>query len=488
MPASVHIAVDLGAESGRVIAGYLERGRIRTNVVHRFENVPILLADHLYWDLPLIWREVLKGLRLVPPEATSVGVDGWGVDFALLGHDGMILGLPRHYRDTANQVTYHGELPRLDRSRIFSATGIQSMPINTLFQLLSLRASNPLLLDASAALVMMPDVIHYLLTGRVQAEWTNVSTSQLADPRTQNWSWNLIDHLRLPRSIFPAVVPPGTVMGGFRDSVKRAVGRDMVVVSPATHDTASAIAAIPAVGDDNWAYISSGTWSLVGFELPKPVITPAALEANVTNEAGIDGTTRFLKNVMGLWILQECRRTWGDTYTYESLTDMAREATPYRSLINPDSPVFLEPNSLSRPMPERICEYCRRTEQPVPDTPGEIVRSVFDSLSLKYRQVIEDLAGISKRRVSRVHVVGGGAKNSLLCQLTADATGLKVLAGPDEATALGNLLVSARAVGTLVESGAGIRDIIRRSFSINEYFPNPPHTMDQVFRQFSSLP
>jgi rhamnulokinase len=484
MPASLHLAIDLGAESGRVALGRLEGGRLEVEILHRFKNTPVLLGTHLHWDLPGLWRQILEGLKKAPPGVASLGVDGWGVDFALLGPDGGLVGLPHHYRDARHVAAYEQVLGRIPREEIFERTGIQFMPINTLYQLAALREGNPRLLEAAERLVMLPDLFHYWLCGKIAVEWTNASTTQLADPRTRTWSQELLERLGLPEGLFSPPVPPGTVLGPLRAEVTREAGQRPTVVAPCTHDTASAVAAIPAEGE-GWAYISSGTWSLVGVELPEPVLSPQALAMNLTNEGGLDGSTRLLKNVMGLWLLQECRHAWGERPDYAELTAMAEGAEPFRSLVNPDDPRFLLTNEVAGPMPQRIQAYCRESGQPVPAGEAEIARTIYDSLALQYRRVVEGLERVTGRSITRLHVVGGGSQNRLLCQLTADVSGREVIAGPVEATTLGNLLVTARAVGALEGE---LRGVVRRSFPTETYLPRDVPAGSEAYDRLQALP
>lgn len=483
-PPSLHLAVDLGAESGRVALGRLEGGKLEVEILHRFKNTPALLGGYLHWDLPRLWLEILEGLKKAPPGVLSLGVDGWGVDYALLGPDGDLLGLPRHYRDPHHLAAFQKVLEEIPREDIFAQTGIQFMPINTLYQLIALRDGNRALLEAAQTFLMLPDLFHHWLCGATAVEWTNVSTTQLADPRTRTWSEALLQRLELPRHLFPAPTPPGTRLGPLRDEVAREVGQGMTVVAPCTHDTASAVAAVPAQGE-GWAYISSGTWSLVGLELPQPVLSPEALAMNLTNEGGLDGTTRLLKNVMGLWLLQECRQAWGERYSYADLTAMAEGVEPFRSLLNPDDPRFLLTHEVAGPMPRRIQAYCQETGQPLPQTEAEIARTIYDSLALQYRRVVEGLEQLSGRLITRLHVVGGGSQNRLLGQLTADACAREVRAGPAEATLIGNLLVTARAVGALPGS---VREVVRASFTPKTYRPRTLPGLEAAYQQLLRLP
>jgi len=481
---SLHLAVDLGAESGRVALGRLEEGFLQIEVLQRFPNVPAMLAGHLYWDLPRLWLEILEGLKKAPRGVSSLGVDGWGVDYALLGPDGNLVALPTHYRDMRNQAAYERVQQRLGRDLIFSQTGIQFMPINTLYQLEALQHANPKLLQAATTFLMLPDLFHFWLSGKKAVEWSNASTTQFANPLTRDWSGAIVKELGWPAQLFRKPISPGTLLGALREDVAKEIGQSITVVAPCTHDTGSAVAAIPAEGE-NWAYISSGTWSLVGVETRHPVLSQEALKMNLTNEGGLDGTTRLLKNVMGLWLLQQCRHAWGDRFSYNELAAMARSSVPFRSLVNPDDARFLLPNETGGFMPERIRAYCQQTRQPLPESEADVVRSVYDSLALKYRQVIEGLERLTARNIERIHIVGGGSQNQILCQLTADVTGREVVAGPVEATTIGNLLVTARAVGALQ---GDIRAVVQNSFSTQSYTPGELPGISEAYQRMQGLP
>jgi rhamnulokinase len=466
------LAIDLGAESGRALLGSFNGGQIELREVHRFPNAPVRAAGHLHWDVLGIWREVKEGLAKAGRESgqlESVGVDAWGVDFALLDRGGALVSNPYHYRDPRTEGMMEKAAERVPEAEIYHTTGIQFMPINTLYQLLAMEDSP--LLEAAQTLLMMPDLIGYWLTGERVCEYTDATTTQLYDANARDWAWDLMRGMGLPERLFPAVVAPGTPLGSALAEVARetGVGERLPVTAVASHDTASAVAAVPAE-NENFAYISSGTWSLVGVELPEPAITPEGMQANFTNEGGFGGTTRFLKNVMGLWLLQECRRTWareGQDYSYEDLTCLAETVPAAGSLVDPDHPIFLPPGD----MPGRIRRFCGETDQSLPGEPGEVLRCVLESLALKYRWVLERAEEITGRRAEAIHVVGGGVQNTLLCQLTADATRRPVRAGPVEATALGNLMVQAYArgyLGSLEEMRAAVRN---SSVGVREYQP-----------------
>lgn len=467
--AETFAAVDLGAESGRVVLGDFDGGRIVTREVHRFPNEPVRVAGGLYWDVLGLFAEVKRGLAKAAGEAgriESVGVDSWAVDFGLLDRDGSLVSNPFHYRDAGSEGMMERASRRVSREEIYGATGIQFIQINTLYRLMAMEGTPPM--EIAEDLLLIPDLMNFWLTGEKSRELTNATTTQLFDPRTGGWAWSLLEKMKIPDRIFGEVVPPATKVGPLLPEIAEELGMQASVTSVASHDTASAVVAVPAERED-FAYISSGTWSLVGLELPEPVITPEAMEANFTNEGGFGGTTRFLRNVMGLWLLQECRREWaraGREYTYEELEELVEAAPAFGPLVDPDHPSFLAPGDMSG----RIRRFCEATGQRPPDGPGAVVRCVFESLALKYRWVLERAVEITGKTIGAVHVVGGGSRSGLLCRLTADATGLPVLAGPAEATALGNLMVQAHARGH-VGSLAEIRAAVRRSVEVWTYEP-----------------
>lgn len=467
------LAFDLGAESGRAVLGALAGGRLTVHEVRRFPNTPLPLAGHIHWNVYALLDEMKAAMReaaaAIGCRPSSIGVDTWGVDFGLLARDGSLLGLPFCYRDHRNAGAMEDYFKLVPRPALYEATGIQFMPFNSLFQVYAMVRERSSVLDAAADLLFMPDLFNYFLTGKKAAELTIASTSQFLDPRTKAWIPGLFQAMGLSKKILQDIVEPGTILGRVSEDIALATGlRHVPVVATASHDTAAAVAAVPAEGP-NWAYISSGTWSLVGVEESAPVISAGSLESNFTNEGGVAGTVRFLKNVSGLWLIQGCRKVWSEDgpVSYEELTRAAAEAPPFAALIDPDDPDFLNPPD----MPEAIAAYCRRTGQKPPDTKGALVRSLLESLALKYRFVIDQLRHVLGHPIEKVHIIGGGSRNTLLCQLTADATGLPVVAGPAEATAIGNILVQAMATGR-VGSPAEIRSIIRDSFELRTFAPS----------------
>ncbi len=441
-------AADLGAASGRVIVGEVGAGTLELRECHRFPNRPVRTAGTLHWDILALYQGVLDGLRAAGP-VDGIGIDSWAVDYGLLDADGALLGNPVHYRDERTAGA-KDNLERLGARELYATTGLQFLPFNTIHQL----AAEPRLALAHR-LLLIPDLLAYWLTGEQGAEVTNASTTQLLDVRTRTWATGLMSKIGAAPALFPALREPGEVIGSTGDGTP--------VIAVGSHDTASAVVGVPA-DHDRFAYISCGTWSLVGVELEQPVLTEASRKANFTNELGVDGTVRYLRNVMGLWLLQECVREWGA----DTASLLAEAATlPRGAVIDPDDPVFLPPGD----MPARIVAVCERTGQPVPRDPAAIVRCIVDSLADAHRRAVEDAQTLSGKAVDVVHVVGGGARNALLCQLTADACGLPVVAGPVEATAIGNVLVQARALGALNGDLNRLRALIRATQPVTRYQP-----------------
>ncbi|MDB6174728.1 MAG: rhaB [Chthoniobacteraceae bacterium] len=470
----VYIAIDLGAESGRVMLATLEHGRLELDEIHRFTNGPLRLRGTLRWDVARLWEEIKVGLRKVALRnlpIASLSVDSWALDYVLLRRHEPLLRLPYNYRDARTDQTYGEARQRATNERIFNQTGVQFMPINTLYHLLADLKTDPGLLESADHFLLIGDWFHFLFSGRIAQEQSNASTTQLFNPLSREWSEELIGFFGLPRHIFPPVVPSCSRLGPLLDEVaeETGLGTGVEVVAGCTHDTGAAVAAVPAEEGARWAYLSSGTWSLIGVELAEPLINQAACHANFTNEIGCGGSIRFLKNIAGLWILQECRRAWsnqGNEISYEMLTQMAAAAVPLRSLVNPNDPRFLRPGG----MVEKVQAFCRESAQPIPETPGEIARCVFESLALLYGQVLETIERLTSAPIEVLHIVGGGSKNALLNQFAANATGRQVLAGPVEATAIGNALLQAITLGHL-ESLTALRKVVRDSFSISAFTP-----------------
>ena len=482
------MAFDLGAESGRAILGSLEAGRLKIAELHRFPNAPINLRGHLHWDLTRLFREVKKSLELCASSCgdtpESIGVDTWGVDFGLLDSDGRLLGLPYAYRDARTEGAMQQFLEIIPRERVYQLTGIQFLPFNTLFQLFSMVQEGSPLLQAASDLLFMPDLFNYLLTGEKRTEFTFATTSQLYNPLQQDWDNELFDALNIPKAIMQQVVAPGTVVGRLSRRLSGETGLpELPVVATASHDTAAAVAAAPTEGKD-WAYISSGTWSLMGVESEAPIINDQALHNNYTNEGGVAGTFRVLRNIAGLWLVRECRRAWQSEklYTYQELSQQAASADPFVAIIDPDDASFLNPPD----MPEAIRQFCLQTNQPPPETTGAFIRCLLESLALRYRMGLQELREIYPSPINRIHVLGGGAQNEALCQFTANAVGLSVIAGPIEATAIGNLLVQGMALGH-VDSLPMLRDIVARSFSLKRYEPKETGEWDSAYERFKEV-
>jgi rhamnulokinase len=461
------LALDLGAESGRALTGSFDGSRLEVEVAHRFPNVPVRIGGTLYWDFPRLFGDVLAGLRaaLESGPVASVGVDGWGVDFGLIDQRGRLIANPVHYRDTRTSGMLERALQRVSAEDVYTRTGIQFMPINTLYQLLAMSGDADL--ERANRLLMIPDLVHHFLCDSVVCEYTNATTTQCYDVERGAWSTRLLSDLDIPVRLFPEVVPPGTRLGPLRSDVAADVGGSLMVTAPATHDTASAVVATPLAADGSTAYLSSGTWSLIGLELRQPVLTSAACEGNLTNEGGVAGTVRLLKNVMGLWLIQEARRALGLTLSYDELTAQADAAAPFSAFIDPDDERFLRPGDL----PASVRAFCVESGQAPPPDTASLVRVVLESLALKYAVVLRQLETVSGRTVRAIHVVGGGSQNALLCQLTANASGLPVLAGPSEATSIGNLVIQAIALGEL-RSVAEARQVVSACWPARRYEPD----------------
>ncbi len=489
-----YLAVDLGASSGRVVAGRFDGRQLRLDEVHRFTNGPTAAGGHLYWDLLGLWTHIQDGLRLAGEKygsaVTSIGMDTWGVDFGLLGRNDELLGNPMHYRDPYTRGMMERAWQIVGREEIFAETGLQFMELNTLYQLLALRRSNSSLLEAAETFLLMPDLFNWLLTGAKVNEFTHASTTQFLNPRTGDWARGLLERFDIPTTMLQSIVQPGTDVGPLRAEVAATTGlRDVSVVLPGTHDTASAVLAVPAMGQRNdppdWCYISSGTWSLLGAEVKAPVINDLCRQYNFTNEGGVASTIRLLKNITGLWLVQECRRVWsqaGRSFGWDELTALAEQAPPLESLIDPDDSRFGAPTD----MPEAICEYCRQTGQPVPSSEGAVIRCALESLALRCRMVLCWLESLTESRFETIHIVGGGTKNQQLCQMTANACNRTVLAGPVEATAIGNVMMQAIARGDVdsVEQG---RQMIAASFPLDRYDPRDPEPWDDAYPRFEAL-
>ncbi|WJH37446.1 rhamnulokinase [Paenibacillus sp. CC-CFT747] len=480
------LAFDLGASSGRAMLGRLENGTLSLTEIHRFPNDRVQAGGGVYWDILRLYHEIKLGIGKAlreEPGILSLGIDSWAVDYGLIGPDGELLGNPYHYRDSRTDGCMEELGDLLGKDTIFGLTGIQFLPFNTIYQLYAARKTDSSSLKQASKLLMIPDLLRYFLTGEMKSEFTNASTTQLLNPASGEWEPKLLEAIGLPVSLFLPPVQPGTPAGTLQASVTEELGvPPLPVIAVAEHDTASAVAAVPAEGEE-FAYLSCGTWSLMGTELNRPVLTPQALEWNFTNEGGVNGTFRLLKNIMGLWLIQECRSAWekeGDSRSFAELVQAAAQAKPFRSLIDPDHRMFIHPAH----MPKQIQSFCRETGQPVPESKEEIIRCVMESLALQYRSVLQRTEELSGRSFNGLHMVGGGIHNTVLCQYTANAIGRPVWAGPAEGSAIGNAAVQLISLGKI----SGIqeaRDIIRRSFPVDTYLPEEPAVWEEAYRRFA---
>ena len=483
-----YLGIDLGAESGRVMLGTLQDGRLILEELHRFANGAVRLAGTLRWDVLRLWEEIKSGLRKAAQRGLryeSVSADSWAIDYVLMRKAEPMLRAPYCYRDARTAQTYDALKVQLGEEHIYQQTGVQFMPINTIYHLAAELEQDPELLQSADRFLMIGDWFHHLLGGRPVQEESNASSTQLWDPKSRAWSDTLIAECGLTRSLFPEVVPPCSRLGKTSADLQNETGLAPIeIVAGCVHDTGAAVAAVPAEGE-GWAYLSSGTWSLIGVELPGPLITETARKANFTNETGVGGTSRFLRNASGLWMLQECRRAWkraGRDYDYAELTQLAQEAAPFRTLVNPNDPLFLRPDD----MLEAVREYCQANSQPVPETPGQFARCALESLALLYREMLALLESVTARPVHTLHIVGGGCKNALLNQMAADATGRTILAGPVEATAIGNILLQALTLGQIA-THADLRRIVRDSFPIETYAPSGDPSWHEAQARFAKL-
>jgi rhamnulokinase len=483
-----YVAFDLGAESGRVLLGSLEDGHLDVEEIHRFPNGPIAVADSLRWDVLHIFEELKAGLRKVAALGVSVaGIssDSWGVDYVLLHRDEPLLSVPYHYRDARTEGALERAFQVVSADEIFAETGIQFMPINTIYQLHADALHRAEILGVADKFLNIGDYFNFLFSGVGKAEESLASTTQLYNPCARAWSAKLVEKFGLPPRILPEIVASGTRLGLLLPAIAAETGlKEVQVIAGCSHDTAAAVAAVPADGED-WAYLSSGTWSLLGIETPQPIITPWSRQFNFTNEVGFGSRIRFLKNIVGLWIVQECRRAWareGQEYSYEKLATLAEEAEPLKAFVDPQNDGFGKPGR----MHEKIAEYCRTTGQPVPGTPGATIRCALESLALCYRQTMGKLERATGKKLAQLHIVGGGSKNSLLNRLTADAIGIPVLAGPAECTGIGNVLVQAIALGRLPSLQAA-RQIVRESFPPITYEPRDAGLWEEAYQRFCRL-
>ena len=476
-------AVDLGATSGRTILGSIQNGKLTQRELTRFPNQIIQLGGHFYWDIYALYNEIIRGLKLVAEEKiqlTSIGIDTWGVDFVCVGRDGALLRNPYSYRDPHTVGAMDAYFQLIPREKVYEKTGIQFMNFNSLFQLAAMRRNNDSALDAAGKILFMPDALTYMLTGEAVCEYTILSTSQMLNPRTKKIDAELLDVIGLKESQFGRYVNPAYRVGTLTPEVQQLTGLGPVpVVAVAGHDTASAVAAVPAQ-DTNYAYLSCGTWSLLGIETQDAIINQKSYQYNFTNEGGIEGTTRFLKNICGMWLLERCRQEWTDAPSdVNKVNADAMEAEPFRSFINPDDSRFANPPS----MVKAIQDYCRETNQPVPETYRQLARCIFESLALRYRQVIGYLRELAPFPIHKLHVIGGGTHNRYLMQMTADCLGIPVITGPVEATAIGNIMLQAKAAG-LVTDIFQMRRIIADSIDLHTYLPQDTHSWEEAYKRF----
>lgn len=468
------LAFDLGASSGRAILGTLSEDKLELTEIHRFVNQMQWINGHYFWNIFSLFNELKTGLRKCVKEygiqPASIAVDTWGVDFVHLNKEGLILSLPFAYRDSRTNTSMKDLFQLIPATEVYARTGIQFMQFNSLFQLFSMVRDQSSLLDITDSILFMPDALNYLFTGIKKSEFSIASTSQMLIPGTCTWDFELIKKAGIPASILQEIVLPGTVLGTIQPELARETGSQAVpVIAVAAHDTGSAIVSVPAL-ENNFVYLSSGTWSIMGIESSRPIVSEHTRQLNFTNEGGVEGTTRFLKNIMGMWLIQEVQRFWeeeGTKYTWPQMVELARQSEPFKFLINPDDSMFLNP----RDMTQAVRDYCYQTAQGTPQSHGETIRCIYDSLALKYRFTLEQIREVSDQPIEVIHIIGGGANNDFLNQLTADATGLTVIAGPTEATAIGNIMMQAKAMG-FVNSLTEIRLIVANSFELMKYYPS----------------
>ena len=483
------LAIDLGASSGRGIVGKFDGNKITLEETHRFTNDPVNIHGALYWDMLKLFTEIKTAINNCflseDKDLKSISIDTWGVDFGLLDYEGQLIGNPYNYRDPRLTQELMEELfSIIPKEELYRITGTQFCNFNSIYQLFSFR-NDPYKFKNAKDLLFVPDLLKYFLTGTKQTEYTIASTSQLLDAKTRNWSWEIIDKLGFPKEMFGEIVQPGTSAGKLLPHIREEVGNvDADVIACASHDTASAVVAVPAKNED-FVYISSGTWSLMGKEIPEPITNELAYKYDIPNEGGTDRKIRFLKNIMGLWIEQESRRQWareGEKLSFNELSDMAMASKPHACFINPNDLVFQTPGN----MPRRIQEYCKKTGQYVPETKGEIVRCIFDSLAMAYRSTVEKIDEITGKKSPFINIVGGGTKEVPLCKLTADACGRPVYTGPVEATALGNIAVQAIAAGEIKDLWQA-REVMANSFEINCYEPRDKDMWDEGFERYKKI-
>ncbi len=484
-----YLALDLGAGSGRAMLGRMNDHALQIEEIHRFANQPVQLPDGFHWDVLYLWKNILDGLRLAikheRSNLVSIGVDTWGVDFALLDSSGALLLNPYFYLDGRTEGMLEEAFKRMPRQEIFDLTGVQFLRLNTLYQLLAMVVNNSPLLRSARTFLMLPDLFNYWLSGSRVCEFTGATTSQCMNSRQRDWAWPLLEKMDIPKEIFPPVVLPGTLLGSLTKYVSEETGApEIKVVAPACHDTGSAVAAVPATAKD-YVWISSGTWSIMGVEVDHPVITPQVLASNLANEGGVNGTFRLSKNLAAMWLLQECRRTWareGQDISYSEMEQIAARAHPLQSIIDPDAQDFMAPGD----MPARLRLFCSKNGQNIPEDKAAIVRCVLEGIALKYRWILEQLQSVLGKKFDTIHIVGGGTQNQLLSQFTADATGCIVHTGPVEATATGNILMQAIALGQITSLDEG-RELVRRSYPPRTYQPRHTPAWDEAYTRLLDL-
>ncbi len=481
---NIFLAIDLGASSGRAIVGKIENNKLDITEINRFSNPIITINGRAYWDLLNLYDKIIESIKITVKEnlnINSIGIDTWGVDFVCFGKDGEPLRMPYSYRDLHTLDAPELFFKKVSKELLYEKTGIQFLNFNSIFQLDTQLRNDSSIYPLIDKVLFMPDALTYLLTGKMITEYTIASTSQLINPLTKNFDKELLSAIELKESNFAPIVFPGTSIGPITEEVKQQTcSGDINVISVAGHDTASAVFATPAY-NDNFAYLSSGTWSLIGIETEQPVINDYAYNNNITNEGGADGSIRLLKNICGMWLIEQCKKEWDKecNISYSDIVKAAEESKPFYCFINPDSPEFAAPDSMTT----SIKEYCRKTAQPIPETIGEIARCIYESLAFRYTQVLDILKELHKHPVEKLHIIGGGSKNNLLNQFTANAMGIEVIAGPSEATAIGNLMIQAKAAG-IVNSKNEIRQIIRNSTNLESFVPEEKETWNYNYERY----
>ena len=478
------LSFDFGASSGRAMLATLENGKINMEEIHRFSNDPVIVRGTMYWDILRLFYEIKTGITKAVNTGgfDAIGIDTWGVDFGLIDKNGRLLANPVHYRDSRTHSIPEEVFKIIPKDELYSIAGLQFIHFNTIYQLMYLKLREPELLERADKMLMIPDLFAYMLTGEVKEEATIASTSNLLNPYTKDWDFDLIKRLGLPENIFAPIVKPGSVYGYISDEICEELGCSKVpVIAVASHDTASAVAATPSTSDD-FVYISCGTWSLFGIESETPILTEKAAAANFTNEGGFEDTTRFLKNIMGLWLIQESRRQWrreGEEVGFDTLEKEALAAEPFKCFIDVDNATF-EP---SGNLPRRVCEYCEKTGQYVPHTRGEIMRCIYQSLAMKYKYTFNSLNNMGKKKYNSINILGGGIKDKLLCQMTSDACNVNVLAGPTEATVMGNIAVAYNALGE-IKDFSELRQVVSNSTEIKTYTPANSNAWEKAYADY----